>query len=199
MLSDSMLLAQGLFRMLFRAPMDPEWATVHNTGSDDPAIARALPLQPLDKVLLLRQNPLLARATITQLLELASIARDIALTPGSTLFAEDDSPALFHIMSGEIQLSANGNTPVAVKSGSIVGLSATLAGVAVGLRAVVTREGTALRLDREELFDVLTDHIDLLQSVFSGLLHAQETAIPLAHDKAGAIHSPGHAPSPTHR
>jgi len=41
-------------------------------------------------------------------------------------------------------------------------------------RSVVARpshaRGRALRLDHEELFDVLGDHIDLLQSLFSGLL-----------------------------
>ena len=38
----------------------------------------------------------------------------------------------------------------------------------------MTREGQAVRLDHDELFDVLADHIDLLQGLFSGLLQANE-------------------------
>ena len=36
------------------------------------------------------------------------------------------------------------------------------------------RDGHALRLDHDELFDVLSDHIDLLQGVFSGVLSGQD-------------------------
>ena len=38
----------------------------------------------------------------------------------------------------------------------------------------MTRDGQALRLDHDELFDVLADHIDLLQGLFSGLLQANQ-------------------------
>jgi hypothetical protein len=37
-----------------------------------------------------------------------------------------------------------------------------------------------VRLDRDELFDVLADHIDLLQGLFSGLLQANQTEAVLA-------------------
>jgi hypothetical protein len=43
---------------------------------------------------------------------------------------------------------------------------------------VVAREGAALRLDHEELFDVLADHVGLLQGVFSGLLQGSTGVSP---------------------
>lgn len=49
-----------------------------------------------------------------------------------------------------------------------------LANVPLGRRATVTRAGQAVRLDHDELFDVLADHVDLLQGFFSGLLQANE-------------------------
>ena len=65
------------------------------------------------------------------------------------------------------------------RPGSTIGVSETLAGVSLGRRATVTADGQALRLDFTELFDVLADHIDLLQGLFSGLLQAsQSEAVP---------------------
>ena len=171
MLSDNIVLAQGLFRMLLDRLKTEQWRTVYTPPPQlDPVAERNLPLQPLDRVLLLRQNPLLARATVPQLLDLATITRDVALESGSVLFTESDAPSLYYLISGEVQLSSNGNTAVVATAGSTIGISETLAGVALGLRAVVTREGAALRIDREELFEVLADHVDLLQGLFSGLL-----------------------------
>ena len=37
----------------------------------------------------------------------------------------------------------------------------------------MTRGGVALRVEREALFDLLADHIDLLQGVFSALQRRQ--------------------------
>jgi hypothetical protein len=78
-------------------------------------------------------------------------------------------------------------------SGCTIGLSETLAGVPLGRRATVTRAGQALRIDRDELFDVLTDHVDLLQGLFSGVLSAQGSDVERtdAPVVAGAI-VPGH-------
>jgi hypothetical protein len=42
----------------------------------------------------------------------------------------------------------------------------------------VTRGGLALRVDREVLFDVLADRIELLQAMFSAVLRRQTAAVP---------------------
>ena len=44
----------------------------------------------------------------------------------------------------------------------------------------MTDDGQALRLDHDELFDVLADHIDLLQGLFSGLLEANQAPAGVA-------------------
>ena len=54
--------------------------------------------------------------------------------------------------------------------GSTVGVAETLCGESSGRRAVVENDGRALRLDSDELFDVLADHGDLLQGVFRGVI-----------------------------
>ena len=128
---------------------------------------------------MLRENPLLERATVNQLLDLATVTREVALTQGSVLFSETDPPALYYVLNGEIRLDGNGASVAIASAGSTIGISETLAGVSLGRRAVVTRDGLALRLDHDELFEVLADHIDLLQGVFSALLQAHKPSMAL--------------------
>jgi hypothetical protein len=59
--------------------------------------------------------------------------------------------------------------------GATIGVADTLAGTASGWRATVTRDGQVLRLDRDELFSVLADHVDLMQGLFSGVLALRNT------------------------
>jgi len=56
-----------------------------------------------------------------------------------------------------------------------VGVYETLGGLeAGGWRGHVTRAGVTLRIDREALFDLLADQIDLLQGLFSALQRTRE-------------------------
>ena len=188
MLSDNIVLAQGLFRMLFDVRAARHWRIAYTPPQAGQVVLRSLPLQPIEKVLLLRQNPLLGRATVNQLLDLVAISRETRLTAGSVLFAETDEPAVYYVLAGKVCLEssgADGADPIVAGPGSTIGLSETLAGVSLGRRATVTCDGQALRLEREELFDVLADHIDLLQGLFSGVLNASEAEARLDRSQAG--------------
>jgi hypothetical protein len=126
---------------------------------------------------------------VSQLLDLAGITREVALTAGSVLFIPSDKAVLYHVLDGEVRLdAADGRDPVLAGPGCTIGVAEILAGVPVGRRATVTRAGQALRLEHEELFEVLADHIDLLQSLFSGLLTASR---PGARKNAGLAEDTG--------
>jgi CRP-like cAMP-binding protein len=187
MLSDNIVVAKGLFRMLLDTPNARQWRTVYVPLRAEAVAPRNPPLQPLDKVLLLRQNPLLARATVNQLLDLVRITREVPLTAGTVLFDLSDEPSLYHIIEGEVLLEADGSAPIVARPGTTIGVAEVLASVPLGRRAVVTRAGQALRLTHDELFDVLADHIDLLQSLFSGLLTASQPSTR-GEGTAAAVH-----------
>ncbi len=171
MLSDNVGLAQGLFRMLLMSAGERRGPLVHTPPAGaEPMASRVLPLPPIDKVRLLRQNPLFGRASIDQLLDLGTIAREVPLVAGSVLFGDTDPPAMYHVLQGEVVLESDNLAPITAGPGGTIGAAETLAGVPPGRRAKVTRDGHALRLDHDELFGVLADHIDLLQGVFSGVL-----------------------------
>jgi AAA family ATP:ADP antiporter len=174
MLSDNIVMAQGLFRMLLAArhAADIEWV-----APETPRIASAsptLPLDPVEKALILRTNPLLGRATVDQLLDLAAITREVRLTHGDVLLTERGQPSVFHVLIGEIQLDNGGAPPIVLGPGRTIGVADTLAGMSPRHRATVSRAGHALRLDHDELFDVLSDHVDLLQGVFSGVINEEK-------------------------
>jgi CRP-like cAMP-binding protein len=70
---------------------------------------------------------------------------------------------------------------VAASAGDTVGVFETLSGAdTTGWRAHVTRDTVALRFDREALFDLLADHIELLQAMFSAVLRRERSAVSLS-------------------
>ena len=102
---------------------------------------------------------------------LADIAEAVDLTAGSTLFAESAAPALWLVLSGELTLtsSAAGAAPRIVRSGEVIGALEVMSGRPLGLVAKVSAPGVALRLDREDLFSLLSERPELLRQIFSAL------------------------------
>jgi CRP-like cAMP-binding protein len=164
MVSDNVLLAQSLFALLL--------------ANDRPRLPFAQPRVPGDHASpgavhaarLLRHDPLLSRASATQLLALTSAAPEVPLKSGTVLFDLGTPPAVYQIVQGEVVLEHPGAGPELAASGATIGVADTLAGTTSGWRATVTRDGRALRLDRDELFAVLADHVDLMQGLFSGVI-----------------------------
>jgi hypothetical protein len=174
MMSDNIVLARGLFCMLMAPdPTRPDWRAARMPANPGLALpAWRTPLEPVDKARFLRCAPILSRATVEQLLELVAVARDVELVEGSILCdASTADPVVYCVLQGEITIEREGAEPVVVQAGSAFGLAETLAGLPMPHRACVTKAGFALRLDQGPLLEVLTDHVDLLQGLFSGVLH----------------------------
>ena len=179
MISDNAWLTQGLFRTLLADHVDVRRRSTHAPRRVNPESTgeRTRLLQPVDQALLLRQHPLLGRATANQLLALVSAAREVPLVQGQVLFEANTAAALYLVLDGALLLKAADGVAVPVVSGSTVGVAETLAGHPTGWQAAVTENGRALRLGQDELYAVLTDHLDLMQSLFSGALALRASAV----------------------
>ena len=164
-LSDNVQLAQGLFRMLL-APAGgrPAFVRQAGLGHDGPVV---------DAAMVLARHPLFERASAPQLLALTSATAGVPLTEGAELFRAGDAPAIYVLMSGEVALECAQGAPVVVRPGTALGVAETLVGLGSEAGATVTKPGHALRLDREPLFDVLGDDVDLMQVLFSGVLRSR--------------------------
>jgi HEAT repeat protein/CRP-like cAMP-binding protein len=187
LLSESVDLVQGLFRTLLER-VGPAWSTgVHLSRHKADGVRLADGVQAIEKVLVLEEMPVLSRASATDLAALAGVAHEVRLTAGEVLFAESEVPAIFILLAGELSLEPmTGGEPKAAGPGDTVGVYATLSGADTnGWRAHVTAAGTALRIAREPLFDLLGDRIELVRNLSSAILHASG---PAAEAAESAVH-----------
>ena len=169
--ADNVAMMQGLFRMLLGSVPGRDWAAVYRPSeAAAPASAGPAAVEPIEIARLFRRTPLFGHATAEQLKDLVLATREVPLVPGDTLWDDRRAPAVYHVLAGEVRLEGDAQPALPAGVGSTVGVAETLAGESPGRRAVVARGGRALRLDQDELFDVLADHGDLLQGVFRGVI-----------------------------
>ena len=179
LLSANIELAQGLFRMLLE----------RNGGDSLPSrIRTSSPVQPVqaprsrealktvDKALYLQTVPIFARATADELYVLAAIAREVSFQPDEILFSEGHPSSILLVLSGNVALeSPAGGESANASAGVCLGAEETLAGSDWSWRGRATSPGKALRIDRDALFELLTDHMDLLQGIFGAIFGVHRT------------------------
>jgi ATP:ADP antiporter, AAA family len=182
LLAENAELVHGFFRMAIERDNGSVWRGVLRGVVTHPEVVRTDDgLQPVEKILLVEEVPVFARASAADIQALALAARETRLTEGATLVAEGDVPAIFLIVSGEVALEPrSGGEPVSAGAGDTFGVYDTLSGAeTTAWRVHVTRGGLALRVDREVLFDALADRIELLQAMFSAVVRRQSAAAPV--------------------
>ena len=171
LLADNTDLVRGLFSALADrvdgAPVD----NMQSTGAA-PELERlaADGVLPIEKILALQRVPVFARIAADEMGALAGITHTVVMTAGTSLFAPSAPVALWLIVSGDISLddAADGSHVVA-RPGDIIGSLCMLSGRPLGKSADVLRSGAALRIDRDELFDLLGERPELLRQLFEGM------------------------------
>ena len=170
LLADNVDLVSGLFATLSVTPPGVTATEAGTAGAALEELARS-GLTPVEKVLALQRVPLFARVAADEMRHLADITAAVDLAPGASPFAESAAPALWLMLSGEMELasSAANVRPRTVRSGDVIGALEVMSGEPLGLAAKVTQPGIALRLDREDLFSLLSERPELLRQIFSAL------------------------------
>jgi CRP-like cAMP-binding protein len=179
LLSENTDLAQGIFRQLLEMRGDKAQLVVTGVVRPPQSARFKDGLEPIEKALLLEEMPVFSRATSEQISQLAAITQEVKMTESELLFREGDTPAIYILLEGELSLEpVAGGQPAFARAGDSVAVYETLGGEeSTGWKAHVTRGGLALRVEREALFDLLADHIDLLQGLFSALQRRQQAAV----------------------
>ncbi|HUR20487.1 MAG TPA: cyclic nucleotide-binding domain-containing protein, partial [Vicinamibacterales bacterium] len=128
---------------------------------------RALPgeLRAVDRLLVLQSSPLLAHATASQLWSLSQIARPSTLAAGVEALKPDVESSMLFVVAGTLRVGEGTAGP-----GDVIGVHETLAGSRFAATVTVVEPATVLKVDRGELFELLADHTDLLQGLFSKLV-----------------------------
>jgi len=177
-LADDTELVQGLFRMLCgAAAADLEKVVIRGNRGRERTIIPGQGLKPIEKALILKSIPVFSGVSPEEMHCLVGIAEEVDFETGSVLFGESDEPAIHALAAGEISLESFSGAPALVaEPNDVVGVSHTLAGLSLGLNARVVRDGRALRIRREDLFDLASLRPELLQQLFSAVLGARTTA-----------------------
>ncbi len=175
LIADDTELVQALFGMLC-GPEGSEAARVVIEGQSDPgrSIVPREPLKPIEKAVILKGIPVFGDVSTEEMPCLVGIAKEIDLRTGSVLFVESERASIYALVAGEISLESPSGAP-AISAGpnDVVGVSHTLAGLSMGRKARVVRDAKALRIGREDLFDLISQRPDLLRQLFSAVFRAR--------------------------
>jgi CRP-like cAMP-binding protein len=170
LLADNTDLVRGLFSTLAERVGGGTVSNLQSTGA-----ARELEqlaaegLLPVEKVLALQRVPVFSRISVDEMRPLAEIAQTVPMSVGSLLFAESAPLALWLILSGEVAMDDADGRQLTARSGDIIGSLGMLSGQPLGRSASVLRSGLALRIDREDLFDLLGQRPELMRQLFEGM------------------------------
>jgi hypothetical protein len=127
-------------------------------------------LTAVERVLILKGADLLREVGPRHLLELADVAREVELTAGDVIFAEDDNAdAVYMMIEGRVRLST-GDRPISeVGPGEAFGTWALVDDSSRGQKAECIEDGMALALHRDAFYDVAAGDLTLLQEVVRAL------------------------------
>ncbi|OFW19202.1 MAG: hypothetical protein A3H97_23805 [Acidobacteria bacterium RIFCSPLOWO2_02_FULL_65_29] len=175
LISLNIALVEGLFHMLASRPRAADRGVIKRPATSEGARLPAGGLTPIQKVLMLQHVPTFAGISAEEMRHLAAIAQEKPLDEGATLFTESDAPALWAILSGRVTL-ASAAGEASAEAGDLVGVYETLAGSGIGRRGTVARAGRALRIERDELFDLMGQRPALLEQLFSALFRTPAQA-----------------------
>jgi AAA family ATP:ADP antiporter len=176
LLAENTDLVSGLFTTLSTTSGEGI-GLVQPTGASD-ALERlaASGLPPIEKILVLQRVPIFSFVSAEEMRLLADQAKTVTLEPGTVLMQESAAPALWVILTGRLALESADAPPREAGAGDVIGTLATMAGKTLDVSARVVGAGIALRIDREDLFDLLGERPELLRQIFSRMFRAEARA-----------------------
>ena len=128
-------------------------------------------MKDLDKALSLRAATLFAGLSADSLLPMAALCREVDLHPGQVLFrAGDIGDSLYVVVDGHVVVERDGTEIARLAAGECVGEMAALDWEP---RSATVRAGVPtrlIRLERNDLMDLLTDSPELVRSLANVLV-----------------------------
>lgn len=170
LLADNTDLVRGLFATLAERVDPVTCSNLQSIGvTTELRQLAADGLLPVEKILALQRLPVFARIAPDEMTALAGISHTVVMNAGSSLFTESAPVGLWVILSGEVSLEDAGGGQAAAHAGDVIGSLSMLSGKPLSKRAEITRSGVAIRLDRDELFELLGERPELLRQLFEGM------------------------------
>jgi CRP-like cAMP-binding protein len=127
-------------------------------------------LTPVQRVLILKGADLLKDVGPRHLVGLATVAREIEIWAGDTIYTEGDpADALYMVVEGRVRLMIGERTTSEVGPGEAFGTWSLVDDSARGHRAECVEDGLTLALHRDDFYDVAAGDLTLLQEILRAL------------------------------
>jgi CBS domain-containing protein len=128
-------------------------------------------LTNLEKVLLLQNVDIFSRVTAEQLSYLAAITKEISAMPERPLYAEGDAPdGLYVAISGAVSMRRSGREVDRIEANGTFGVWALFDDEPRLTTAIPVEESRLLFVPREDFYDVLADHVEIVAGLFKHLV-----------------------------
>lgn len=175
LMAESTGLVEGLLRMLcVSMPKEISDLVVRRAGGQSPVDGTAI-IDPIAKATLLGALPVFSQVSREEMLTITGIASEVNAVSGAQIFAETDPPALHLLISGSVSLeSTEDESVVTAGPGDAVGLYQMLAGIPLVRQGRCLEDARFLRVDREDLLDLLMQRPDLQRQLLGSLFRGSQ-------------------------
>ena len=138
-----------------------------SVGSSD---LRGRNMNLIEKVFLLQRVDLLEDARSSDLALLASIAEEVSVEKGSVLLREaEPADALYVVTRGQVELKRSGETVLEAGEGIPFGTWSLIDDSPSLIEATATEPTQLLCIGRDDFYDLLADHPELVRGLLQGL------------------------------
>jgi CRP/FNR family transcriptional regulator, cyclic AMP receptor protein len=128
-------------------------------------------LTAVDKVLFLQDVDLFRYANTEELAYIGTIAMEVEKPKGTTIFKEGErSDAMYLILKGRVRLHKDGQEILVAGEREAFGTWALFDTEPRIMTATIIEDAHLLKIDQEEFYDLLADHIEITQSIFRALV-----------------------------
>ena len=171
MLADNTELVRGLFAEISQRGKAGSSPVQSTGGSAELARLAVDGVLAVEKIFALQFVPYFSRISADEMQQLSQIAHTTPMKAGTTLFTASSQPSMWLLASGEVRLEEAGLAAVTARGGDMLGSLFPIADQDVARTATIVHDGIALRIDREDLFELLGERPDLLRQMFGGMIH----------------------------
>lgn len=127
-------------------------------------------LTTLDRAIRLQKVDLFSDLETDMLALAASVAGQVRLEAGAELFEQNGMlNALYVVLSGRVEMVRDGSTVFTVGPGETIGNWALFDRQPSVVTARAAEETWLLKIDRDDFFDLLSDHSEMARELFQAL------------------------------
>jgi CRP/FNR family transcriptional regulator, cyclic AMP receptor protein len=132
----------------------------------------------VDKVLCLQNVDIFNHVTTEDLAYIASIAKELLLPEGTTIFKQDQpADSMYVIVSGRVKLHKNGQEILIAGAQEAFGTWALFDTEPYIMTATAVEDVHLLKIDQDGFYDLLSDHVEITQSIFKALVQRTKRLI----------------------